>query len=151
MGNLKEAERRTVNNWIRTADKVPDKQIPVLVYVPPHINIDNEEYTGYVGLAYYTHTGNGGYWCGTDGNVYGAIGMIHAPTHWMPLPEAPDLTLEDIFGDEPDEVQHDGKDYVRYEPLEAAAQVWGWQGGGLLPAPIRDRSEEKPVADCKPD
>ena len=79
-----------VNGWIKTTDKVPDNQKPVLVYVPPHISDDNEECIGYVGLAYYTYSARCGYWCGTDGNTYGEIGMIHSPTYWMSLPNPPE-------------------------------------------------------------
>ena len=73
---------------ISVKDRLPDSQTPVIVYVPPYSD-DNEKYIGYVGMAYYTYSARGGYWAGTDGNVYGAIGIIHKPTHWMPLPEPP--------------------------------------------------------------
>lgn len=79
-----------MGKWISIKDALPEKQTPVLVYVPPYSDeYEDEEYIGYVGLAYYTYSANGGYWAGTDGNVYGAIGIIHNPTHWMPLPESP--------------------------------------------------------------
>ena len=74
--------------WISTAERKPDKQTPVLVCVPPHIDNDGEQYSGYVGMAYYTSFGDG-FWAGTDGNLYGAIGGIPEPTHWMPLPDMP--------------------------------------------------------------
>lgn len=76
------------NKWISVKDRLPETQNPVIVYVPPHTNDECESYIGYVGMAYYTDFGNG-FWGGTDGNVYGAIGIIHSPTHWMPLPEPP--------------------------------------------------------------
>lgn len=81
--------QQTVNgwDWISVKDRLPDGQHPVLVYVPPYTDGD-EEYIGYVGMAYHTSLGEG-FWAGTDGAVYGAIGMIHEPTHWMPLPEPP--------------------------------------------------------------
>ena len=75
--------------WISVKDNRPKDQKPVIVYVPPHTNIYGDEFIGYVGMAYYTYSVNGGYWCGTDGNVYGAIGMIATPSHWMPRPEPP--------------------------------------------------------------
>ena len=81
-------EAPTVGGWISVKDRIPERQMPVIVYVPPHKD-DEEEYFGHVGMAYYTYSGNGGYWAGTDGAVYGAIGIIHKPTHWMPLPEPP--------------------------------------------------------------
>lgn len=81
-----------MSKWISVNDKLPDKQIPVLVYVPPYSD-EKEEYVGYVAMAYYTYSGRGGYWAGTDGNVYGAIGIIHDPTHWMPLPEPPKISI----------------------------------------------------------
>ena len=78
----------TVGGWISVKDRLPEKQIPVLVHIKPYS--DNEEdYIEHVGMAYYTHSANGGFWAGTDGNMYGAIGIIHEPTHWMPLPEPP--------------------------------------------------------------
>lgn len=80
-----------MEKWISVNDKLPDKQIPVLVYVSPYSD-DEEEYVGYIGMAYYTYSARGGYWAGTDGNVYGAIGIIHWPTYWMPLPEKPEDT-----------------------------------------------------------
>lgn len=81
-----------MSKWISVNDKLPDKSFPpVLVYVPPYSD-KNEEYIGYVGLAYYVYSARGGYWAGTDGNLYGAIGIIHSPTHWMPLPEKPEET-----------------------------------------------------------
>jgi hypothetical protein len=80
-----------MSKWISVNDKLPDDQNPVLVYIPPYSD-ENEEYIGYVGLAYYTCSARGGYWAGTDGNVYGAIGIIHSPTYWMPLPEKPEDT-----------------------------------------------------------
>ena len=74
--------------WISVKDRLPEKQTPVLVYVPPYSDED-EEYIGHVAMSYYTHSARGGYWAGTDGNIYGAIGIVHEPTHWMPLPEPP--------------------------------------------------------------
>ena len=74
--------------WVRCEDEMPKDQRPVLVFVPPHEEYD-DYYYGYVGMAYFTYSACGGFWCGTDGNVYGAVGMIHRPTHWMPLPEPP--------------------------------------------------------------
>lgn len=74
-------------HWISVKDRLPEKQIPVLVYVPPHTS-GQDEYIGYVGMAYYTELG-GKWWAGTDGDVYGAIGFIHPPTHWMPRPAPP--------------------------------------------------------------
>lgn len=79
---------QTDDAWISVKDRLPEKQIPVLVYVPPYSN-ENEKYTEYVGVAYYTDSAIVGYWAGTDGNVYGAIGIIHDPIYWMPLPEPP--------------------------------------------------------------
>lgn len=74
--------------WISVKERLPERQKPVLVYVPSYSDED-EEYIGHVAMSYYTHSANGGYWAGTDGNVYGAIGIIHEPSHWMPLPEPP--------------------------------------------------------------
>lgn len=74
--------------WISVKDRLPEKQTPVLVYVPPY-NDKNEEYAEYVGVAYYMYSAIGGYWAGTDGNVYGEIGIIYDPTYWAPLPESP--------------------------------------------------------------
>lgn len=85
----------TIGGWVRINDRLPERQEPVIVYVPPYSDED-EEYVGHVAVAYYTQTGSGGYWAGTDGNVYGAIGIIHEPTHWMPLPEPP----KEEYGDE---------------------------------------------------
>ena len=78
----------TVGEWISVKDKLPEKQTSVLVYVPPYSDED-EEYFGYVEVSYYTYSARGGFWAGTDGNVYGAIGIIHEPSYWMPLPERP--------------------------------------------------------------
>lgn len=74
--------------WVRCEERLPKDQSPVLVFVPPHEEYD-DYYYGYVGMAYFTYSAKGGFWCGTDGNLYGAVGMIHSPTHWMPLPEPP--------------------------------------------------------------
>ena len=81
-----------MDKWISVKDKLPEKQEPVLVYVPPYSD-ENEKYVGYVGVAYYTYSANGGFWGGTDGNMYGAIGIIHEPSYWMPLPKPPEKTL----------------------------------------------------------
>jgi hypothetical protein len=80
----------TAPQWVSVEERMPEEQTPVLVYVPPYSDED-EEYIGHVAMAYYTHSARGGYWAGTDGNVYGAIGIIHEPSHWMPLPEPPKL------------------------------------------------------------
>lgn len=86
-------------SWISVRDRLPEKQEPVLVYVPPYSDEDeDEEYTGYVAMSYYTHTAKGGYWAGTDGNVYGAIGIIHEPSHWMPRPDPPNDVRSDYDG-----------------------------------------------------
>lgn len=74
--------------WIPVTERLPEGQFPVQVYVPPHTD-EEEEYVGYVGMAYHTNSARGGFWCGTDGAVYGAIGIIHEPSYWMPLPEPP--------------------------------------------------------------
>ena len=81
-------EMATEPKWISVEDRLPDNNVPVIVYVPPHVK-DSEEYFGYVGMANYVFSARGGFWCGTDGNIYGAIGIIYDPTHWMPLPEPP--------------------------------------------------------------
>ena len=73
--------------WISVKDRLPKNQNPVLVYVPPY-NSNEDDFIGYVGMAYYTSLGDG-WWAGSDGAVYGAIGIIHTPTHWMPLPQPP--------------------------------------------------------------
>ena len=75
--------------WVSVKDRLPENQNPVMVFVPPHVDEIKGTFLGYVGMAYYTSLGDG-FWCGTDGNLYGAIGMIHTPTHWMPLPEPPE-------------------------------------------------------------
>ena len=77
-----------MGKWISVNDKLPNRQTPVLVFIPPY-NDEDEEYLGYIGMAYYTYSACGGYWAGTDGNVYGAIGIVHSHSHWMPLPEPP--------------------------------------------------------------
>ena len=74
--------------WIPVTERLPKDQRPVLVYVPSYTD-GEEEYVGYVGMAYFTYSPNGGFWCGTDGNIYGAIGIIHEPLTWMPFPEPP--------------------------------------------------------------
>ena len=68
----------TVDGWINVKDRLPEKHTPVIVYIPP-----------YVGVSYYTPTAQGGYWVRPDGDVYGAIGIPHEPSYWMPLPEPP--------------------------------------------------------------
>lgn len=83
-------EAPTVDGWISVKDRLPETQNPVIVSVPPHKDGECESYIGYVGMAYYTYSGKGGWWCGTDGALYGAIGGIPTPTHWMPLPEPPE-------------------------------------------------------------
>lgn len=70
--------------WISVKEKLPDNQRPVLVYVP-----ESEGFYEYVGMADYTWSPKGGFWCGTDGETYGAIGFIRTPTHWCELPEPP--------------------------------------------------------------
>lgn len=70
--------------WISVNEKLPDSQRPVLVYVP-----ESEGFCEYVGMADYTWSPKGGFWCGTDGETYGAIGFIRTPTHWCELPEPP--------------------------------------------------------------
>ena len=84
----------TIQAWNSTKDQKPSDQRPVTVYVPQHTDHDGNQNYGYVGTAYYTDSANGGYWAGTDGNVYGAIGIIHDPTHWMELPEPPRSDVE---------------------------------------------------------
>ena len=83
----------TVGGWISAKDRLPENQNPVIVFVPPHVDNDKGTFFGYVGMAYFTRLGEG-FWCGTDGNLYGAIGMIYPPTHWMPLPEPPKEVAE---------------------------------------------------------
>ncbi len=84
----------TIGCWISVKVRLPEKQTPVLVYVPPYSD-KNEEYAEYVGIAYYMYSAIGGYWAGTDGNVYGEIGIIHDPIYWMPLPEPPKEDKDD--------------------------------------------------------
>lgn len=78
----------TVGGWISVEDEMPKGQNAVIVYVPPYSD-ESDEYVGHVSMAYHTDSAHGGYWAGTDGNVYGAIGIIHDPTYWMPLPKPP--------------------------------------------------------------
>lgn len=85
---------QTIGGWISVKDRLPENQNPVMVFVPPHVDEIKGTFLGYVGMAYYTSLGEG-FWCGTDGNLYGAIGMIHTPTHWMPLPEPPKENKDD--------------------------------------------------------
>ena len=73
-----------VPKWISVNEKLPDSQRPVLVYVP-----ESEGFCEYVGMADYTWSPKGGFWCGTDGETYGAIGFIRTPTYWCELPEPP--------------------------------------------------------------
>lgn len=73
-----------VPKWISVNEKLPDSQRPVLVYVP-----ESEGFCEYVGMADYTWSPKGGFWCGTDGETYGAIGFIRTPTHWCELPDPP--------------------------------------------------------------
>lgn len=74
--------------WISVKDRLPKNQDPVIVYTDDSTDMYGDETGRYVGMAYYTWTPKGGYWAGTDGNVYGAIGIINV-THWMPLPSPP--------------------------------------------------------------
>lgn len=78
----KEIAKRT---WIPVTERLPENQDPVIVSVP-----ETKGFCAYIGMAYYTDSPRGGFWCGTDGNVYGAIGIITKPTHWMPLPDPPE-------------------------------------------------------------
>ena len=73
-----------VPKWISVNEKLPNSQRPVLVYVP-----ESEGFYEYVGMADYTWSPKGGFWCGTDGETYGAIGFIRTPTHWCELPKPP--------------------------------------------------------------
>ena len=77
------------SQWISVKERLPSDQSPVLVYIDSYTDEQGEEYFPHVGMSYYTYSAKGGFWCGTDGNVYGAIGIIHTPTYWMPLPEPP--------------------------------------------------------------
>ena len=85
---IKLLKAQEAQGWISVKDRLPENQNPVVVFVPPHVDKDKGTFLGYVGMAYFTRLGEG-FWCGTDGNLYGAIGMIYTPTHWMPLPEEP--------------------------------------------------------------
>lgn len=76
--------KELVPKWISVNERLPDSQRPVLVYVP-----ESEGFCEYVGMADYTWSPKGGFWCGTDGETYGAIGFIRTPTHWCELPEPP--------------------------------------------------------------
>lgn len=76
--------KELVPKWISVNEKLPDSQRPVLVYVP-----ESEDFCEYVGMADYTWSPKGGFWCGTDGETYGAIGFIRTPTHWRELPKPP--------------------------------------------------------------
>lgn len=85
---LEGKDKDVPTKWISVKDRLPENQNPVVVFVPPHVDNDKGTFLGYVGMAYFTRLGEE-FWCGTDGNLYGAIGMIYPPTHWMPLPEPP--------------------------------------------------------------
>lgn len=77
-------EAKQEEAWIPVEERLPDHSDPVIVSVP-----ETDAFAAYIGMAYYIASARGGFWCGTDGNVYGAIGIITNPTHWQPLPEQP--------------------------------------------------------------
>ena len=91
---LEAAEKRIaelekqIPKWISVKDSLPNNRRPVIVYVPEYHD-DVDEYAAYVGMAFYTWSPKGGFWCGTDGDIYGALELVQNPTEWMELPEPP--------------------------------------------------------------
>lgn len=72
-------------------ETAPDDKTPVLIAVP------NKDRDGYlVGEAYFDGEHDGWWWAGTDYGDYHGGPIIEVnywpPTHWMPLPEPPQMT-----------------------------------------------------------
>ena len=99
---LEAAEKRIaelekqIPKWISVKDSLPNNRRPVIVYVPEYHD-DVDEYAAYVGMAFYTWSPKGGFWCGTDGDIYGALKLVQNPTEWMELPEPPNCGAKMMF------------------------------------------------------
>jgi hypothetical protein len=71
----------TPQPWIPIAEQLPDRNVNVLIYIPAA-----DEKT------YIASLDEGGMWFSSDptADAY-SLGEHGAPTHWMPLPEPPEV------------------------------------------------------------
>ena len=86
----KGASKRTVtlrrSGWIKTEDRLPEKGVDVLVYIPTNAYINST--VDMAELIEIEYSGNVLTWLRADGHNYCDVEKNEV-THWMPLPEPP--------------------------------------------------------------
>ena len=76
-----EGLREQVPQWIPVSERLPDRNENVLIYIPAAAE-----------KTYIASLDEGGMWFSSDptADAY-SLGEDGAPTHWMPLPEPPEV------------------------------------------------------------